>query len=95
MLSRLRCEVARLWRKCLLRRNRGNSPNWERFQGMLRVFPLFPARTIHSSMQRNHNPEGPDAFISLVRISGGRPYPGCKQGLFQRNPARIFRIRWW
>jgi hypothetical protein len=51
MLSRLRCEVARLWRMWLLRRNRGDSLNWERFQGMLRVFPLFPARIIHSSMQ--------------------------------------------
>ena len=51
MLSRLRCEVARLWRKWLLLRNRGDSLNWERFQGMLRVFPLFPARIIHSSMQ--------------------------------------------
>jgi RNA-directed DNA polymerase len=51
MLSRLRCEVARLWRKWLLLRNRGESLNWERFQGKLRVFPLYPARIIHSSMQ--------------------------------------------
>jgi group II intron reverse transcriptase/maturase len=50
MLSKLRCEVARLWRKWLLRRNRGTSPNWEKFQGMLRVFPLIPARIVHSSM---------------------------------------------
>ena len=50
MLSRLRCEVAKLWRKWLVRRNRGNSPNWEKFQGMLRVFPLLPARIIHSSV---------------------------------------------
>ena len=42
MLSRLRWEVAKLWRKWLVRRNRGNSPNWEQFQGMLRVFPLVP-----------------------------------------------------
>ncbi len=50
MLSKLRCEVARLWRKWLLRRNRGTSPNWEKFQGMLRVFPLIPARIVHSKM---------------------------------------------
>ncbi len=50
MLSQLRCEVAKLWRKWLVRRNRGNSPNWEKFQGMLRVFPLLPPRIIHSSM---------------------------------------------
>jgi hypothetical protein len=51
MLSRLRYEVAKLWRKWLQRRNRGESLNWERFQGKLRVFPLFPARIIHSSLQ--------------------------------------------
>jgi len=50
MLSKLRCEVARLWRKWLLRRNRGNSPNWEKFQAMLRTFPLLPARIIHSKL---------------------------------------------
>jgi hypothetical protein len=51
MLSQLRCQVAKLWRRWLQRRNRSSSPNWEKFQGMLRVFPLFPARIIHSSMQ--------------------------------------------
>jgi retron-type reverse transcriptase len=51
MLSRLRYEVAKLWRRWLQRRNRSSSPNWERFQGMLSVFPLFPARIIHSKMQ--------------------------------------------
>jgi hypothetical protein len=51
MLSRLRYEVAKLWRRWLQRRNRSSSPNWERFQGMLSVFPLFPARIVHSSMQ--------------------------------------------
>jgi group II intron reverse transcriptase/maturase len=50
MLSKLRYEVARLWRKWLLRRNRGTSPNWEKFQGMLRVFPLIPACIVHSKM---------------------------------------------
>ena len=51
MLSRLRYEVAKLWRRWLQRRNRSSSPNWERFQGMLSVFPLFPARIIHSKTQ--------------------------------------------
>ncbi len=50
MLSQLRCEVAKLWRKWLLRRNRGNSPNWEKFQAMLRTFPLLPARIVHSKL---------------------------------------------
>jgi len=46
MLSRLRYEVTKLWRRWLQWRNRSSSPNWEKFQGMLRVFPLFPARII-------------------------------------------------
>jgi len=50
MLSELRRQVARLWRKWLGRRNRGRPLNWERFSGMLRVFPLTPARVVHSVM---------------------------------------------
>ena len=50
MLSRLRWEVAKLWRKWLVRRNRGNSPNWEKFKAMLRTFPLLPARIVHSRL---------------------------------------------
>lgn len=50
MLSRLRWEVAKQWRKWLVRRNRGNSPNWEKFQAMLRTFPLLPARIVHSRL---------------------------------------------
>jgi group II intron reverse transcriptase/maturase len=50
MLSQLRWEVAKMWRKWLLRRNRGNSPNWDKFNAMLRVFPLLPARIIHSKL---------------------------------------------
>jgi group II intron reverse transcriptase/maturase len=50
MLSRLRWEVAKLWRKWLVRRNRGNSPNWEKFNAMLRTFPLLPPRIIHSKL---------------------------------------------
>jgi len=48
MLQRLRWEVAKLWRKWLARRNRGNEPNWQRFGAMLQAFPLTPARVIHS-----------------------------------------------
>ena len=48
MLARLRWEVARLWRKWLGRRNRSKAPKWEKFQAMLRVFPLTPARIVHS-----------------------------------------------
>lgn len=50
MLAKLRCEVAKLWRKWLWRRNRGRPPSWEQFDGMLRVFPLTPARIVHSAM---------------------------------------------
>jgi RNA-directed DNA polymerase len=50
MLSRLRWEVAKLWRKWLVRRNRGNSPNGEKFKAMLRTFPLLPARIVHSRL---------------------------------------------
>ena len=50
MLSELRWQVAKMWRKWLGRRNRGGPPNWEKFQGMLRVFPLTPARIVHSKM---------------------------------------------
>ncbi len=48
MLSRLRWEVAKMWRKWLGRRNRSKAPNWEKFQAMLRVFPLAPARIVHA-----------------------------------------------
>ena len=50
MLTKLRFEVARLWRQWLGRRHRGTTVNWERFNGMLRVFPLTPARVVHSVM---------------------------------------------
>jgi hypothetical protein len=50
MLSELRRQVAKLWRKWLARRNRGKPMNWERFNGVLRTFPLAPARIVHSVM---------------------------------------------
>lgn len=49
MLSRLRNEVANMWRKWLGRRNRGRIPNWTKFQGILTTFPLEPARIVHSA----------------------------------------------
>lgn len=50
MLSKLREEVAKLWRKWLGRRNRGKPKNWQQFSEFLRVFPLIPARIVHSAL---------------------------------------------
>jgi hypothetical protein len=50
MLARLRWEVAKLWRKWLARCNRSRGPNWQQFVSMLRVFPLTPARVVHSCL---------------------------------------------
>jgi len=59
MLSRLRYEVTKLWRRWLQRRNRSNNPNWEKSQGMLRArsfhlidFPL--TRDIGDTVERAH-----------------------------------------
>ena len=50
MLAKLRWAVAKQWRRWLGRRNRGQPPSWEQFDGMLRIFPLIPARIVHSVM---------------------------------------------
>lgn len=50
MLSRLRHEVAKLWRSWLKRRNRGRALSWPRFDGIRRTFPLVPARIVHSAL---------------------------------------------
>ena len=51
MLAKLRWQVAKLWRKWLGRRNRGSKPpGWQQFDDMLRVFPLIPAKIVHSAM---------------------------------------------
>jgi hypothetical protein len=50
MLSKLRWAVAKLWRKWLGRRNRGKPKNWQQFYELLRVFPLTPARIVHSAL---------------------------------------------
>lgn len=49
-LQELRWQVVKLWRKWLVRRNRGQSPNWQQFGSILRAFPLIPARVVHSCM---------------------------------------------
>ena len=50
-LHELRRQVARQWRRWLMRRNRGRgSPNWEQFGSILRAFPLTPARIVHSRL---------------------------------------------
>ncbi|MCA1600331.1 MAG: RNA-directed DNA polymerase [Acidobacteria bacterium] len=48
MLRKLRQEVARLWYRWLARRTRGSRRSWEQFHCLLRVFPLSPARIVHS-----------------------------------------------
>lgn len=62
MLSQLRREVTKAWRKWLVRRNRSNKPDWKQFGAMLQVFPLTPARIVHSrcnesAIPRNRMPE--------------------------------------
>ncbi len=51
-LSRLRHEVAGIWRKWLGRRNRGGPLRWERFAELLKRYPLPPALTVHSVCRR-------------------------------------------
>ena len=62
LLSQLRREVTKAWRKWLVRRNRSNRPDWKQFGAMLQVFPLTPARVVHSrcnesAIPRNRMPE--------------------------------------
>ena len=47
-LRQYREEVERLWRKWLTRRSRGAPMPWERFQRLLRRYPLPAARVVHS-----------------------------------------------
>lgn len=61
-LSQLRREVTKEWRKWLVRRNRSDNPSWKQFGAMLQVFPLTPARVVHSrcnetTIPRNRMPE--------------------------------------
>lgn len=47
-LSRFRHEVGRVWRKWLDRRSQQSRMPWERFNQLLRHYPLPPARCVHS-----------------------------------------------
>jgi hypothetical protein len=86
MLSRLRYEVAKLWRKWLQRRNRGESLNWERFQGKLRVFPLISCsyHPLQNAMKPQPRGTGcvhcarPDQWGASSGLRAGRPYPGSR-----------------
>lgn len=47
-LTRLKYLVGRVWRKWLSRRSQKGRISWERFNRLLRVFPLPPPRIVHS-----------------------------------------------
>jgi len=56
-LSRFRTLVQKIWRKWLARRSqKARSMNWERFQRMLKDYPLPPPRAIHSIYLNTANP---------------------------------------
>jgi len=51
MLSLLRYQVARVWRKWLSRRSRKAMLDWVRMHALLRRHPLPPARVVHSVLR--------------------------------------------
>jgi group II intron reverse transcriptase/maturase len=51
-LGRFRWEVQRLWYKWLRRRGQRHPLTWERFNALLRAFPLPPPITVHSCLRR-------------------------------------------
>jgi RNA-directed DNA polymerase len=55
-LKRLRHEATRLWRKWLSTRSRHGHLSWERMGELLRVYPLRPARVVHSALPRVAKP---------------------------------------
>lgn len=55
-LGQLRFWVERDWFKWLGRRSWAAACNWEWMRGLLREFPLWPARVVHSVMPRTANP---------------------------------------
>ena len=98
MRSRLRCEVARLWRKWLLRRNRGESLNWERFQEQ--AAGVSPVSGAYNSLQHAMKPQSrgtgcvncarPDQWGASSGHRAGRPYPGSnskRRPQFGLSPA--------
>jgi len=48
LLSNFLHQVLRVWRKWLNRRSRGNHMPWEKFNLLLRRYPLPPVRVVHS-----------------------------------------------
>lgn len=48
MVSSFLYQVTSVWRKWLIRRSRGNYISWKKFNLMLNVYPLAPARIVHS-----------------------------------------------
>lgn len=55
-LVRLRRRVGRVWHKWLSRRSGHAYVTWERMTVLLQLFPLPPARVVHSMMPRAANP---------------------------------------
>lgn len=54
-LAAFRWEVAAVWKKWLSRRNRLREMTWERMTALMAVYPLPPARVVHSAY-RSANP---------------------------------------
>ena len=48
MLKEFLCAVHRAWRKWLYRRNRRRDMDWDRFNRLLKRYPLPPPRIVHS-----------------------------------------------
>jgi RNA-directed DNA polymerase len=55
-LAALRHWVERVWHKWLSRRSRKARLSWERMARLLKVFPLAPARVVHSALPRGAKP---------------------------------------
>jgi group II intron reverse transcriptase/maturase len=55
-LSRFKKRVAEIWRKALDRRSNAQAMTWERFNRLLKVFPLPPAIAVHSTYRLAANP---------------------------------------
>jgi len=57
MLQEFITAAQRAWQKWLNRRNRQREMNWDRFQQLLKRYPLPPPKIVHSYVkQRNHAP---------------------------------------
>lgn len=84
MLSRLRYEVAKLWRRWLQRRNRSSSPNWKPVPGHVACLPLISCShpTLQNAMKPQPRGTGcvkcarPDQWGASSGLRVGRTYPG-------------------